>query len=76
MMQLDPPALLAALHLIEPLIIRTVAFDTPTFDLLKDMQRKLVGKLRTGIGNAQVLKYLLHTHPETAEVAGGTANGR
>jgi hypothetical protein len=66
MIDLDAPALLAALTVCDPLVIRTIAFDTPTFDLLKDMQRRLVGKLRRQIGNAEVVKYLLHTHPETA----------
>jgi len=74
MMQLDPPALLAALHPLDPLIIRTIAFDTPTFDLLKDMQRRLVGRLRRQIGNAEVVKYLLHTHPEAQPQ--GFPNGR
>lgn len=69
MIDLDPPALLAALALYEPLAIRTIAFDVPTFDLLKDMQRRLVGRLRQQIGNAEVLKYLLHTHRESAPAA-------
>lgn len=69
MIDLDAPALLAALALCEPLAIRTIAFDVPTFDLLKDMQRRLVGRLRRQIGNAEVVKYLLHTHPESAPSA-------
>ena len=76
MIDLDAPALLAALTVCDPLVIRTIAFDTPTFDLLKDMQRRLVGRLRRQIGNAEVVKYLLHTHPEPAQVAGDSANGR
>lgn len=70
MIDIDGPALLAALAVCDPLVIRTIAFDTPTFDLLKDMQRRLVGRLRRQIGNAEVVKYLLHTHSETANAAG------
>jgi len=64
MIDLDPAALVAALALCEPLNIRTIAFDLPTFDLLKDFQRKLESWLRRDTGNAEVLKYLIHTHPE------------
>lgn len=64
MIDLDPVQLLAAIALCEPLILRNVAFDTPTFDRLKDFQRKLETRLRRDTGNAEALKYLIHTHPE------------
>ena len=64
MIDLDPAALAAAIALCEPLNIRTIAFDMGTFDLLKSFQRKLESWLRRDTGNAEVLKYLIHTHPE------------
>jgi len=64
MIDLDPAALAAAIALCEPLNIRTIAFDLRTFDLLKGFQRKLESWLRRDTGNAEVLKYLIHTHPE------------
>lgn len=64
MIDLDPIRLAAAILLSEPLNIRTIAFDVPTFDLLKQFQRKLESLIRRDIGNAEVLKYLIHTHPE------------
>jgi len=64
MVDLDPAHLVAAITLCEPLNIRTIAFDLPTFDLLKQFQRKLESRLRRDTGNAEVLKYLIHTHPE------------
>jgi hypothetical protein len=64
MIDLDPAALAAAIALSEPLNIRTIAFDIGTFDLLKGFQRKLESWLRRDTGNAEVLKYLIHTHPE------------
>lgn len=64
MIDFDPVALAAAIALSEPLNIRTIAFDVPTFDRLKDFQRKLETRLRRDTGNAEVLKYLIHTHPE------------
>jgi len=64
MIEFDPAALAAAIALSEPLNIRTIAFDVPTFDLLKAFQRKLESWLRKDTGNAEVLKYLIHTHPE------------
>lgn len=64
MIDFDPAALAAAIALSEPLNIRTIAFDVPTFDLLKQFQRKLECVIRRDTGNAEVLKYLLHTHPE------------
>jgi len=64
MIELDPAALAAAIALCEPLNIRTIAFDLCTFDLLKGFQRKLESWLRRDTGNAEVLKYLIHTHPE------------
>ncbi len=64
MIDFDPVALAAAIALSEPLNIRTIAFDVPTFDRLKSFQRKLEGLMRRDTGNAEVLKYLIHTHPE------------
>ena len=64
MIELDPAALAAAIALCEPLNIRTIAFDLCTFDLLKGFHRKLESWLRRDTGNAEVLKYLIHTHPE------------
>ena len=64
MIELDPAALAAAIALCEPLNIRTIAFDLCTFDLLKGFQRKLESWLRRDTSNAEVLKYLIHTHPE------------
>ena len=67
MIDLTPAALAAAIALCEPLNIRTIAFDVPTFDLLKQFQRKLECVIRRDTGNAEVLKYLIHTHPEAQE---------
>jgi len=64
MIDFDPVHLAAAIALSEPLNIRTIAFDVPTFDRLKQFQRKLESHLRSDTGNAEVLKYLIHTHPE------------
>lgn len=64
MIEIDPAALAAALALSEPLNIRTIAFDVPTFDLLKQFQRKLECVIRRDTSNAEVLKHLIHTHPE------------
>jgi hypothetical protein len=36
----------------------------PTFDRLKQLQRKLESRIRRDTGNAEVVKYLIHTHPE------------
>jgi len=71
MIDLDPVALAAAIALCEPLNIRTIVFDVPTFDLLKGFQRKLESWLRRDTGNAEVLKYLIHTHPEVKALADG-----
>ena len=68
MIDLDPAALAAAIALSEPLNIRTIAFDIGTFDLLKGFQRKLESWLRRDTGNAEVLKYLIHTHPKVKGV--------
>lgn len=67
MIDLDPAHLVAAIMLCEPLNIRTIAFDVPTFDLLKSFHRKLEGRIRRDTSNAEVLKYLIHTHPEARE---------
>lgn len=64
MIDLDPQYLAASIVLLEPLIIRNIGFDLPAFDLLKGLQRKLEGRIRRDTSNAEVLKYLLHTHPE------------
>jgi hypothetical protein len=72
MIDLDPAALAAAIALSEPLNIRTIAFDMGTFDLLKGFQRKLESWLRRDTGNAEVLKYLIYTHPEVKAVADGS----
>lgn len=64
MIDFDPVQLAAALALSEPLNIRTIAFDVPTFDRLKGFQRKLESRIRRDTGNAEVVKYLIHTHPE------------
>jgi hypothetical protein len=64
MIDFDPAAIAAAIALSEPLNIRTIAFDVPTFDRLKQFQRKLECVIRRDTGNAEVLKYLIHTHPE------------
>jgi hypothetical protein len=69
MIDLDPAALAAAIALSEPLNIRTIAFDIGTFDLLKGFQRKLESWLRRDTGIAEVLKYLIRTHPEVKAVA-------
>lgn len=67
MIDLDPQYLVAAITLLEPLNIRTIAFDVPTFDLLKAFQRKLEGRIRRDTSNAEVLRYMIHTHPETQQ---------
>jgi hypothetical protein len=64
MIDFDPAALAAAIALTEPMNIRTIAFDVPTFDRLKAFQRKLESRMRRDTGNAEVVKYLIHTHPE------------
>ncbi|WP_430389195.1 hypothetical protein [Dyella sp. 20L07] len=64
MIDLAPTQLAAAIPLSEPLNIRTIAFDVPTFDLLKHFQRRLESLIRRDTGNAEVLKYLIYTHPE------------
>lgn len=64
MLDLDPAHIAAAIVLLEPLAIRTIAFDVPTFDRLKQFQRKLECSIRRDTSNAEVLKYLIHTHPE------------
>lgn len=66
MIELDPVHLAAAIVLSEPLVLRNVAFDMPTWDVLKQFQRKLESRIRRNTCNAEVLKYLLHTHPESA----------
>lgn len=65
MIDLDPQQLAAAVGVAEPFLLRTIAIEPPTFDLLKQMQRCLEGRIRRDTSNAEVVKYLLHTHPET-----------
>ena len=73
----NPEALREALTLTRPMIPRTIAFDIPTFDRLKAFQRLLEGYLKASIGNAEVVKYLLLTHPEAiAVMATVAAHGR
>jgi hypothetical protein len=64
MIDIDPAQLATAIALCEPLNIRTIAFDVPTFDLLKGFQRKLESWIRRDTSNAEALKYLIHTHPD------------
>ena len=64
MIDFDAAQLAAAIALSEPMNIRTIAFDVPTFDLLKGFQRKLESRIRRDTSNAEVLKYLIHSHPE------------
>ena len=68
MIDLDPAHLAAAIAVCEPMILRNVAFDEPTFDRLKQFQRKLESRMRRDTGNAEVLKYLIYTHPEVQAV--------
>ncbi len=73
----DPEALREALTLTRPMVPRTIAFDIPTFDRLKAFQRWLEGYLKASIGNAEVVKYLLLTHPEVVVVmAMAASHGR
>lgn len=69
MIDFDPAHLAAFIALCEPLNIRTIAFDVPTFDLLKRCQRRLESLIRRDTSNAEVLKYLIHTHPEAVDGA-------
>lgn len=71
MIDFDPVHLATAIALSEPLVIRTIAFDVPTFDRLKGFQRKLESLIRRDTGNAEVLKYLIHTHPEMKVLGDG-----
>lgn len=49
-------------------LIRTIAFDTATFDLLKTAQRKLEQRLRRDTSNSEVIKFLLYSHPAVADI--------
>jgi len=71
MITIDPTDLAAAIALCEPLNIRTIAFYVPTFDLLKGFQRKLESWIRRDTNNAEVVKYLIHTHPEVKALRNG-----
>ena len=68
MNELDPIALAQAIAMSGPLNVRTIGFDTPTFDQLKGIQRKLESRIRRDTSNAEVLKFLIHTHRD-AEVS-------
>lgn len=72
MNEIHDSALWPAISLREPLNIRTIAFDVPTFDRLKAFQRSLEGRIRRDTGNAEVLKYLVHTHPEVQALGIGS----
>lgn len=54
-----------------PLNIRTMAFDVGTFDLLKQMQRQLESCIRRDTSNAEVVKYLIYTHPDAQGASRG-----
>ncbi|WP_431636924.1 hypothetical protein ACQVBX_05335 [Dyella sp. KULCS107] len=64
MIDIDPQHLAAAIAVAEPFLLRTIAFEPDTFDLLKHQQRKLESRIRRDTSNAEVIKYLIHTHPE------------
>lgn len=64
MIDIDPQHLTAAIAVAEPFLLRTIAFEPGTFDLLKHQQRKLESRIRRDTSNAEVIKYLIHTHPE------------
>ena len=66
MNELDPIALPQAIALNGPLNVRTIGFDMPTFDQLKGIQRRLESRIRRDTSNAEVLKFLIHTHPEAS----------
>ncbi len=69
MIDLDPIALAQAIILSGPLNVRTIGFDLLTFDLLKGIQRRLESRIHRDTSNAEVLKYLIHTHSEARDVA-------
>jgi hypothetical protein len=71
MNETDLVTLPRAIALSEPLNIRTIAFDVPTFDRLKAFQRALESRIKRDTGNAEVLKYLVHTHPEVRALSLG-----
>jgi len=70
MIEIEHEQLSGAVTLREPMVIRSVAFDTATFDALKRLQRGLENRIRRDTSNAEVLKYLLMTHPETRAARG------
>lgn len=63
MIYLDLTQLIAAMAFSEPTNIRTIAFDVPTFHLLRDFQRRLESRFRRGMNNTETLKYLIRQHP-------------
>lgn len=69
MIDLDAIALAQAIAMSGPLNVRTIGFDPPTFDLLKGAQHRLESRIRRDTSNAEVLKYLIHTHPEAGVTA-------
>ncbi|WP_369930053.1 hypothetical protein [Xanthomonas sp. NCPPB 2632] len=70
MIENELTSLADAVALREPLVIRNVAFDTATFDALKHIQRGLEHRIRRDTSNAEVLKYLLLTHPDARATRG------
>jgi hypothetical protein len=69
MNDLDSKQLSAALVIGDSFLLRWIALEEPTFDRLKTLQRNLEGRIRRDTSNAEVLKYLLHTHPEAQQAA-------
>lgn len=69
MVDIDPQHLSATIKVLPPFAQRNVAIDPPSFDRLKNLQRKLEGRIKRDTSNAEVIKYLLHTHPETTLVS-------
>lgn len=70
MIDFDPKQLSDALVIGESFRLRWIALEEPTFDRLKTLQRNLESRIRRDTSNAEVLKYLLHTHPEARQAAG------
>jgi hypothetical protein len=47
-------------------VMRRIQFNQDQFDLLKTFQQVLEGQVRRHLTNAEVLAYLIQTHPEIA----------
>lgn len=43
---------------------RAASFDLPVFCLPKEFQQGLENRIRLGRSGAEVLQFLIHTHPE------------